>query len=127
MRPSRGRLSAPCTRSGVIYGRDQQNSSRIATIWSRICPRDTFLSVDSLFQKNCFRKNWFFGEISFLGEFGDEKKFASFSPEFLVLTRTSPAVSTHRSDMTTGRLLRRRFLKKEAFVGANSAGSRDEL
>jgi hypothetical protein len=26
------------------------------------------------------------------GEFDDEKKFASFSPEFLVLTRTSPVL-----------------------------------
>jgi hypothetical protein len=50
------------------------------TIWSRICPRDTFLSADSFFRKLVF------------GEFGDEKKFASFSPEFPVLTRASPAL-----------------------------------
>jgi hypothetical protein len=45
-------------------------------------PRDRFLSADSFFRKLAFR------------EFGDEKKFASFSPEFPVLTTASPALRT---------------------------------
>jgi hypothetical protein len=63
----------------------------------------------------------------FFGEFGDEKKFASFSPEFLVLTRTSLALRTHpvgHDDMPS---VAPGPLKKEAFAGANSAGIRDEL
>ena len=60
------------------------------------------------------------------GEFGDERKFASFSPEFLVLTM-SLAVRTHSPVMTICRPSRRGFSKQEAFAGANSAGIRDEL
>jgi hypothetical protein len=48
-------LAAPligsCTRSGVIYGRGCKNTAPIAAIWSRICPPDTFSSVDSFFSK----------------------------------------------------------------------------
>jgi hypothetical protein len=39
----------------------------------------------------------------------------------------SLALRTHSSVTTTCRRLRRGFLKKEAFAGANSAGIRDEL
>ena len=59
-------------------------------------------------------------------EFGEERKFASFSPEFLVLTM-SLAVRTHSPVMTICRPSRRGFSKQEAFAGANSAGIRDEL
>jgi hypothetical protein len=31
----------PCTRSGIIYGRDARNRFLIATIWSRMWERDT--------------------------------------------------------------------------------------
>jgi hypothetical protein len=67
MRAPQGRLTPACTRSGIIYGPDQQNSSRIATILSRICPPDTFtlaMSANTFFfplSANCF------------GEFGGEK------------------------------------------------------
>lgn len=50
----------------------------------RASVRVTHLCRQIHFSANCF-----------FGEFGDEKKFASFSPEFLVLTRTSPALRTH--------------------------------
>src|ERR1700756_3953052 len=41
-----------------------------------------------------FRQQIHFSENWVFGEFGDEKKFASFSPEFPVLTRASPALRT---------------------------------
>jgi hypothetical protein len=66
----------------------------------------------------------FYSKLLFRG-FCDERKFASFSPEFLVLTM-SLALRTHSSVTTTCHRLRRGFLKKEAFAGANSAGIRDE-
>ena len=77
--------------------------------------------VTDFFRQIHFSANCFFGE------FGDEKKFASFSPEFLVLTRTSLALRTHpvgHDDMPS---VAPGPLKKEAFAGANSAGIRDEL
>ena len=70
---------------------------------------------------------YIFQQIDFFDEFDDDKKSASFSPEFLVLTGTALALRTHPSVTTTCPSSRRNFLKKQAFAGANAAGIRDEL
>jgi hypothetical protein len=112
-------LSAPCTRSGIIYGRDQQKAARIATIWSRICPRDTFLSANSFS---------FFSELLLANSgstnFRRSKKIASFSPEFLVLTYKAGVAVAPGATTTCGRL---RGASKKAFIAVNSAHNRGEL
>jgi hypothetical protein len=78
-------------------------------------------------QKHFWCRQVHFSANRFFGEFGDEEKFASFSPEFLALTIMALALRAHPSVTTTCRRLRRGFLKKQAFAGANAAGIRDEL
>jgi hypothetical protein len=68
-----------------------------------------------------------FSANRFFGEFDDDKKFASFSPEFLALTRMAagaPDASVGHDDMSS---VAPGFLKNQAFAGANAAGIRDEL
>jgi hypothetical protein len=68
-----------------------------------------------------------FQQIDFFGEVDDDKKSASFSPEFLVLTRIAagaPDTSVDHDDMSS---VAPGFLKNQAFAGANAAGIRDEL
>jgi hypothetical protein len=87
---------------------------QLATILSRISPRAPYRGLYREFSANCV-----------LGEFGGDKKFASFSPEFLVLTRISLALRTQPS-VTRPRRIALGFSKKQASAGANSAGIRDE-
>ena len=68
-----------------------------------------------------------FSANCFFGEFGDEKKLASFSPEFLVLTKMSLVLRMHPLVTLRCRRLRQSFLKKEKFAGGNSPGIRDDL
>jgi hypothetical protein len=73
------------------YGRGQQNPAPIATILSCICRHDTFMAAvpaHIFFSKLLFQPIW------------QQRNFASFSPEFLVLTM---ALRAHSSVTTTYR------------------------
>jgi hypothetical protein len=50
MRPSRGRLSAPCTRSGIIYGQDQQKRRRWPQFGRASVGATHYLSADNFQQ-----------------------------------------------------------------------------